>query len=269
MDKEITFKGIDLSYTDRGKGITIVMLHGYLENREIWGEFALGLSKQFRVISMDIPGHGRSGTWGGTHDMDLLAESVMAVMREERVDKVFLIGHSMGGYVTMAFADLFPGSLHGYVLFHSTCFADSEEKRKNRDREISLVMCNRKKQIIRVNVPKAFADDNLSRMKSDISRAIDLAMQNPDDGIVALLHGMKARPDRTAVLQDDRLPLLLVGVMKDNYIPVEVFDSLVELAPHATVVRLEESGHMGFLEETAESVRAVESFIKNNRPAPG
>jgi len=269
MDKKITFKGINLGYTDRGKGIAIILLHGYLENREIWGEFATGLSARFRVISIDLPGHGKSGTWGGTHDMNQLAESVMAVMREEHIDRVFLIGHSMGGYVTMAFADLFPGSLHGYVLFHSTCYADSQEKRENRDREISLVLCNRKKQIIRVNVPKAFANDNLSRLKTDVSRAIEIAMQNPDDGIVALLNGMKTRPDRTAVLRDDRLPLLLVGGMKDNYILAEVFDSLVELAPHATVVRLKESGHMGFLEETAESVRAVESFIQKNRPAPG
>ena len=99
--------------------------------------------EQFRVLTLDLPGHGQSGIWGKVHSMDDLAGSVNAILEAENIEKVFLVGHSMGGYVAMAFAELFPEKLIGYSLFHSTCFADTEEKKKNRDREISLVFAGK------------------------------------------------------------------------------------------------------------------------------
>jgi len=168
----------------------------------------------------------------------------------------------MGGYVTMAFAECYPENLLGYALFHSTCFADTDEKKVNRDREISLVLCNRKRQIITVNIPKAFADENVDRLEDQVMRAQQIALQNPDEGIVAILNGMKERVDRTHVLENPAIPLLLIGGMKDNYIPVDVTEKLAVLAPHATVFKLEESGHMGFVEEPGLSAEAIHSFAK-------
>jgi pimeloyl-ACP methyl ester carboxylesterase len=147
--------------------------------------------------------------------------------------------------------------LKGYCLFHSTCCADSEEKKKNRKREISLIHCRKKRQIINVNIPKGFANDNVDRLKEEVERARNIALGNPDEGIIAILNGMMQRPDRTRVLQDSSLDLLLIGGMKDNYIPVEVFEKLVGLASHASVLRLEESGHMGFIEEPEKSAEAI------------
>jgi pimeloyl-ACP methyl ester carboxylesterase len=235
----------------------MVLLHGYLETSEIWQDFVLKFPDGIRVISMDLPGHGDSGTWGSVHRMDDLAASVRAVLDAEQVDRIFLVGHSMGGYVTMAFAELFPERLRGYSLLHSTCFADTEEKKTNRDREISLVLCHKLKQIINVNIPKGFATDNMERFAKEVERARQIAHQNPEEGVMAILNGMKERPDRSHVLKDPSLPLLLIGGMKDNYIPVEVFEKLVSMAPHATVLRLEESGHMGFIEEEEEVVRVL------------
>jgi len=227
----------------------MVLLHGYLETSEIWQDFVLNFPEGIRLISIDLPGHGASGTWGLSHQMDDLAASVLAVLEAEQVDRIFLVGHSMGGYVAMAFAELFPERLLGYSLLHSTCFADTDEKKKNRDREISLVRCHKTRQIINVNIPKAFARDNLERLAAEVEKARQIAHVNSEDGVVAILNGMKDRPDRTHVLKDPSLPLLLIGGMKDNYIPVEVFEKLVSLAPHATVLKLKESGHMGFMEE--------------------
>jgi pimeloyl-ACP methyl ester carboxylesterase len=189
--------------------------------------------------------------------MEELAGAVRAILQEEKIDKILLVGHSMGGYVTMAFADLYPESLLGYVLFHSTCFADSEEKKRNRQREISLVLCGKKCQIINVNIPKGFANDNVERLRNEVERVRDIALDNPEEGIVAMLNGMMQRPDRTSVLQDSSLPLLLIGGMKDNYIPAEVFERLVGLAPHARVLRLNGSGHMGFIEEPELAAGAI------------
>lgn len=248
----------------------MVFLHGYLESGAIWEEFASRFRSRFRVIIPDLPGHGRSGVWGRMHSMDDLAGSVKAILDREQVDRTFVAGHSMGGYVTMALADLYPERLLGYSLVHSTCFSDNGEKRKNRDREISLILCEKKHQIVNVNIPKGFASTNISRFSAEIEKAKNLAMECPDDGIVALLNGMKERPDRTHVLQDSRLPVLLIGGQKDNYIPVEVFERLLELAPHAAHIRLPESGHMSFVEEPGAVAAALMKMMENiekKRPA--
>lgn len=262
MEKRIDFKGADLCYSDRGEGSCIVLMHGYLENGKVWQPFIERFPPGYRFLVPDLPGHGGSGSWGKLHTMDELAEALRAILDSEGIRQVFLAGHSMGGYVSMAFADLFPERLSGYALVHSTPFADTEEKRENRDREISLVLCGKKRQIVMVNVPKAFSMDNLGKMSLEVKRLKEIALSCPDEGIIALLNGMKERPDRTSVLKNPKLPLLLIGGMKDNYIPVEVFEKLVALAPHAQVLRLEESGHMGFLEEPEQVVRAFVEMQK-------
>jgi len=262
MEKRIKYKGVPLVYSDQGEGSCIVLLHGYLESGRIWEGFIEQFPGRYRIIVPDLPGHGDSGTWGKVHSMDDVAGAVYAILTAEGIEKAFLAGHSMGGYVTMAFAELFPDSLNGYALVHSTPFADSEEKRENREREISLVLCGKKRQIVMVNIPKAFATGNLERMSANVEYLKELALLSPDEGMIALLNGMKERPDRTPVLQDPRWPVLLIGGMKDNYIPVEVFDKLAGLAPHARVLRLEESGHMGFMEEPERVISAFEEILR-------
>ena len=262
MKKKITFNGAELVYTDQGEGKCVVLLHGYLERGEVWESFTGHFPEGYRFLIPDLPGHGESGSWGKVHSMDELATAVKAVLEAEGITDIFLAGHSMGGYVTMAFADLFPGLLSGYSLVHSTPFADTAEKKENREREISLVLCGKKRQIVLVNIPKAFATDNLDKMSGQVERLKQMAMRSPDNGTIALLNGMKDRPDRTEVLSNPGLPLLLIGGMKDNYIPPEVFEKVVSLAPHAGVLRLEQSGHMGFMEEPGPVVQAFTSFLE-------
>lgn len=261
MEKRIRYREIDLVYRDLGKGPCIVLLHGYLESGEIWNSFAALLGDAYRLIIPDLPGHGASGTWSNIHTMDELADALHTILEKEGIGNIFLAGHSMGAYVTLAFAALFPEKLQAYALIHSTPFADTQEKRMNRDREISLVRCGRKRQIVLLNIPKAFADSNIDRLDKEVEHAKQLALSSPDDGIVSLLNGMKERSDRTDVLTNQDLPVLLIGGMKDNYIPVEVFNRVVALAPHARVVRLQESGHMGFIEEPDRIVEAVKEII--------
>lgn len=261
MEKRISYRDIQLTYRDLGEGPCIVLLHGYLESGEIWNSFAALLSDRYRLIIPDLPGHGASGTWGNIHTMEELADAIHSILEKEGIGSIFLAGHSMGAYVTLAFAALFPENLQAYALIHSTPFADTEEKRLNRDREISLVRCGRKRQIVLVNIPKAFADSNIDRLHKEVEHAKRLALSSPDDGIVSLLNGMKERSDRTGVLTNHDLPVLLIGGMKDNYIPVEVFDRVVALAPHARVLRLQESGHMGFIEEPERVVKAIKEML--------
>ena len=114
----------------------VMLLHGYLESMEIWEDMACELQNDFFVITPDIPGHGLSEVIGETHTMEEMAEVIRMILEELSIQKIHLAGHSMGGYITLAFKELFPGRLLSYTLFHSHCYADSEEKKLNRDKEI-------------------------------------------------------------------------------------------------------------------------------------
>ncbi|UCH14253.1 MAG: alpha/beta hydrolase [Bacteroidales bacterium] len=258
----VKFENISIRYKLEGMGTVVVLLHGYLESLDIWSAFSGELMKKFRVISIDLPGHGQSGIIADAHTMEIMAEAVKAVISELNISKCILIGHSLGGYVTMAFADLFPDRLYGYSLFHSTPFRDTEDKKQNRNREIELVDQGKKEMIFNTNVPRAFADDNLKKLKRKVEQALQIARNTTDEGIKAVLEGMKLRIDRSEVLSNSKIPVLVILGRKDNYIPYELVKERIKLNDKGEIYVLENAGHMGFIEEIEESLKAVTSFVK-------
>src|SRR5581483_8639197 len=134
MIRYTTFRNARIRYSDEGKGRAIVLLHGFPENLGIWQEFSAALSKSFRVICIDLPGLGESECIGYVHTMDLMAKCVQSVMHELNLRRYVVVGHSMGGYVALAVAELFPENLRGLCLFHSAAFPDSDEKKLDRDK---------------------------------------------------------------------------------------------------------------------------------------
>ena len=125
MLKTTIFKKGTVTFSDTGKGRAIVLLHGFLGSHQIWEHTIAELSKSYRVIAIDLPGHGATDCFGYVHTMDLIAKCVKAVMDDLRLKKYVIIGHSMGGYAGLAFADLFPDNLKGLCLFHSSAYADT------------------------------------------------------------------------------------------------------------------------------------------------
>ena len=123
------YKTSSLNFTDQGTGHAVVLLHGYLETHEIWNPFAVELAKYFRVITLDIPGHGKSGKISEIHTVEMLAEAVDYLLHDLGITKAFIIGHSMGGYTALAYLAKYPMKVSGICLFHSTPFADTEEKK--------------------------------------------------------------------------------------------------------------------------------------------
>lgn len=256
----IPFKTSSINYTDRGEGKVIVLLHGYLESLEIWDGFADELSKSFRVIAIDIPGHGRSGKVAEIHSMDLMAEGVDVVLKDLGIDKAFVVGHSLGGYVALAYLANYSQKVSGICLFHSTPFADTDEKKANRDREIAMVKQGRQDVLFHTNVPKGFATDNLTHLNDKVQWAISVAATSQPDGIIALLEGLKSRPDRQLLLKSTSAPVLFILGKKDNYIPFDVMYAVAQRSPKSEVLALENSGHMGFVEEPGICLHILKSF---------
>jgi pimeloyl-ACP methyl ester carboxylesterase len=264
MMVRIGFHQAQLHAVSEGEGIPLVLLHGYLESLHIWDDFAALMQHHFRVIRMDLPGHGDSGIVAGFHSMETMAESVIAVMDALAIDTFFLAGHSMGGYVTLAVAETHIKRLRGFCLFHSTPFSDTEEKKANRDREIELVRQGKKDLIINVNIPKGFANDNMEKFEVEVEKAKSIARQTPDAGIISALEGMKQRRDRTAVMNESTVPLLWILGKKDNYINFQAAKDQIPLNKMGKLLLLKNSGHMGFIEEKNFCAKHLISFIRQD-----
>jgi len=258
-----SFKGKQNNYSDSGTGEVVVLLHGYLESLEVWNGFAEKLALKFRVIAIDLPGHGHSDICGEVHSMEFMAEAVRELLDSLNINKVFLTGHSLGGYVTLAFLELFPEYLSGYCLFHSQPFPDPPAALEKRKREIEIVKMGKKNLMYPDNVTMMFAPSNLVKFSAALQRSKDIASKIPGDGIIAILNGMMIRPSRLAFMEKGRVPCLWILGSMDNYIPCDFVQSKVILPANARVVILKNSGHIGFIEEEEKSVEVITEFIKS------
>lgn len=245
----------------------IVLLHGYLESMLVWEDFIPYLYKEVRVVTLDLPGHGISVVQGEEHSMDFLADTVADALRALGIARCTLVGHSMGGYVALAFCERHPEMLDGVVLLSSTPNPDTPEKAENRRREIALVRAGKKELLARVAPAAGFAEENRDRMKDYIEDLTEQVFVTEDDGIVALLNGMIGRKDQNAMLRETRVPVLFILGRKDGYIPAEVAEKMVADHPEARVVWLENAGHMGFLEEPETTARALLDFAEETAVA--
>ena len=260
---ETDIEGRKIHYEIQGAGEALFLIHGYLETLEVWNELTDLLSADYRVVRMDVPGHGKSDVMNEVHDMDILAKAAEQVLDRHQIDSCTLVGHSMGGYIALAFAEHYPERLNRLCLFHSHPFADSEQVKSNRQQAIEQVRSGRKASIIRTHLPKTFADSNLEAFASKVEWLQTLALHIPEEGIAANLRGMMRRPDRSVVLKECGKPVLLVAGKQDNFIDYDSIIPAIELPVKGKKATLAFSGHMGFIEEKEKSLDVIRDFMEN------
>lgn len=261
MGNFIHFKGAKIHFTDTRKGRCIVFLHGFLESLEIWEDYSKMLSKRYRVICIDLPGHGKSENIGYVHTMELMADCVKEVLHSLQITKCVMIGHSMGGYVALAFAEKYERNLRGFALFHSHAAPDSEEKKKDRDKAILSVKRN-PKILINELIPNLFAPENKLKFRNEIEKLKQSAAAMTRRGIVNCLEGMKDREDRKNILKKTKVPALFILGKKDSVMNYDLLKPQSALSENIQLVSLENSGHMGFVEEKEECYIAIKRFIR-------
>ena len=238
----------------------MVLLHGFLENSTMWDAFVPKFSKKYRVITIDLLGHGQTGCLGYIHKMEDMADAVHAVLHELRIRKAIFVGHSMGGYVSLAFAELYPEMMKGLVLLNSTSRADSEERKMNRDRAIRAVKQNYT-GFVRLSIANLFSEDNRERLEAEIEAVRQEALKTPLQGIVAALEGMKIRDDREVLLHFAPYPILLVLGKKDPVLPYE--DNLGQIENTDVQLITYPDGHMSHIENREELQKDLLAFFKN------
>lgn len=257
----IDFKYGKISYKVKGKGRAIVLLHGFLESGAIWGSYSEKLSRVYKVIFVDLPGHGQSDCFGYVHRMELMAEAVKAVLDKLHLRRYVLVGHSMGGYVALAFAELYAENVKGLVLFHSTAYPDSREKKKDREKAIEFVK-HSPEVYAREATKKLFAPLNVHLFRDKVEIAQSISMATSQQGIIAALEGMKVRKNREVVLKFAPYPVMLIAGKLDTTIPYERIKPLFLLAKNTYTQTLENAGHMGFFEAESETIRATKKFAR-------
>lgn len=261
MLKKCTYRGGEVAFYDQGKGRVVVLLHGYLGSHLIWKDTIDNLSKNYRVIAVDLPGHGNTGNFGYAHSMDLMASAVKAILDQLRLKKCVIIGHSMGGYVALAFADLFPDYLKGICLYHSTAYADTVEKKADRLRAIELVKKSRT-VYTKATIKNLFASKNLKYLKKEISFATAIAKSTKKEGIVAGLMGMRDRPNRDIILGLVNYPIMMVIGEHDNVLNHTLLLEQSRLIKNLHLLYLEHDGHFGFLESPIQSNKSLRKFLR-------
>ena len=261
-EKFIMADGTALHVADSGRGERcVVLIHGYLESMYVWDDFVPLLTPEVRVVTVDVPGHGISQVLGEVHTMEMMADVMRGMLDALGIERATFVGHSMGGYISLAFCARYPERLDGLVLLSSAPNPDDETKRENRRREIALVRAGKKDVLAHVAPETGFAVQNRERLKDYIEDLVEQVHITEDDGIVALLGGMIARADQTEMLRASRVPQLFIFGRHDNYIPVETAERIAAANPQAQVVWLSESGHMGFIEEPERCAAAILGFV--------
>lgn len=257
--KVLFYKNTAVHYVDIGKGAAVVLLHGFLENQSMWNDFIPELSKRNRVITIDLLGHGATECLGYVHTMEDQADMVQAVLAELKIRKAVFVGHSMGGYIALAFAELFPEYMKGLVLMNSTSRADSDERKTNRDRAIKAVKKDYT-SFVRLSIANLFSEENRIRLVDEIEKVKLEALKTPLQGIIAALEGMKMRKDREVLLHVTTFPKMLILGKRDGVLNYEENTNQIE----NTDVQLLSfpDGHMSQIENKVETLKAVIDFVK-------
>lgn len=249
-----------ISYTDQGVGHCVVLIHGFCGDSHYWKYIVPQLAIKNRVLTVDLRGHGDSSTPKDGFEITDLAEDIASLLSSLRIDRATLIGHSLGGYISLAFAEKFPDKLCGLSLVHSTALPDTEEAKVNRDNGIEKITVSGIKPFINELVPKLFSKKNRDELDFQLKLVKNIGYKTSEFGAIGALNAMKHRPDRNVVLKELTVPILLVVGGDDEIIPHERTFSVENSNIHRSII--DESGHMSMLEQPDKLAEVLQGFLE-------
>jgi pimeloyl-ACP methyl ester carboxylesterase len=257
-----TYKQTKVQFTSKGDGEPIILLHGFLENSSMWNTLQEELSKTHKVFVLDLPGHDNTEAMGYIHTMEAFANLVLAFADFQKLKTFSLLGHSMGGYVALAIAELASEKIEKLILLNSSSLADSEAKKKERNRAIKMIQ-KYPEAFISMAVKHLFLPEDQKRLSAEIDTAIIEAKKCSQQGIINTLKGMRDRKDRTEVLhRTSEKSLILLG-QEDKVIDFENTKALAEKVE--VQVEILPGGHMSYIEHPELVRKLVCEFLSSDK----
>lgn len=280
----IDFGQTKLSYYTTGKGLPLLLLHGFCADHTVWmqepngHDFMKPFTENYRLIMPDIPGFGTSILSdsmknkhesslpnGASHDvasMDYYADCIKAILDAENISSCAMIGHSMGGYILMNFASRFPGYLKGLGLFHSTAYDDDIEKKAGRTKTALFVQQHGAAPFVKELYGNLFGEGYRTTHQHDIETIIaEATAASTTEGIVNACFAMRDRINTSAVLKQLEVPVLFIIGKEDKAIAAEKTLQLTSLPERSVICLLEKTGHMGMFEAPQECRAAIMEWL--------
>jgi pimeloyl-ACP methyl ester carboxylesterase len=267
-EKIISYKGNQIGYRITGKGPIVVLLHGFGEDGTIWDN-QYNTLKGYCFLIPDLPGSGLSSFGNGT-SMEEMAESVFYLIQHETgndpvsgKEKVVLIGHSMGGYVTLAFAEKYPEILTGFGLFHSSSYPDTEVKKQTRMRGIQFIKDHGAYEFLKTAIPNLYSSITKDNHPQIIEEQLGRSHNFSSESLVSYYKAMIERKSRTFLLKEAAYPVLFVLGKYDMAVPLKDGLEQCKLPDFSYIHILENSAHMGMREEASDANRIINNFLEN------
>ena len=254
-----------LHYEIYGKGEEkLVLLHGFMENKTIWEDMEPHLAEKFQIIKIDLPGHGNSKIYEEIHTMELMAEKVKELTDFLKLDKFHLLGHSMGGYVTLAFAVRFGDFLKSLTLFFSTYLADDAEKKVQREKSLRIIK-EAFPAYVNAGVPNLFNPNEKDFLEGKIELAKNIALSTENAGVIAAVKGMIKRTEKKSVLENFEGKILVISGKHDNAVNT---DDLMRGLPDRTNIKtyILDCGHNGHWEKPTICAEIINTELLHHLP---
>lgn len=252
--KKIKLNGIELAYERRGKGTPLMLIHGYPLDHSIWNEVAAQLENDFDLILPDLRGFGESTTIESPYSISDIANDLTALLDSLGVEQTALTGHSMGGYVALAFAKAFPQRVSGLALVSSQAAADTPERKEGRYKTAADVSQKGVQIVADAMTDKLSSQQNVQ----DVIRP--LIGKQSVAGVTGALKAMAEREDLTSFVAAFGRPLVLIHGDADALIPIDRAKEIKALAPSANLVELAGAGHMPMMETPKETALALKKL---------
>ena len=226
----------------------------------MWNEISSELSKRNRIVTIDLLGHGRSDCLGYLHSMELFSETVEAVLKQLRIRKCIVIGHSLGGYVALAFAERNPQKIKGLCLLNATSNEDDQERKQLRTRA-NMMIQNNFTTMVRMSFTNLFSEVSRVNYADEIKNGLDEALKTSIQGYIAGQEGMKLRPNRNHVLAKNDFKKMIITGRKDPVL--EIQKSIEEAEKTNSKLIIFPDGHMSHIENFAKLIVVLKNFIKD------
>jgi pimeloyl-ACP methyl ester carboxylesterase len=243
--------GIELAYLRRGRGKPLTLLHGYPLDHHIWGAVVPMLENDFDLILPDLRGFGKSTTVDSPYTLDDFASDLAGLLDQLGIEKTAIAGHSMGGYVALAFAKLYPGRVSGLGMVSSQALADSPERKEGRYKSAAEVEEKGTRGVVETMTAK------LSPNKTVQTAVRQIMERQPPAAYVGALKAMAERNDSTALLDGFKFPVVLVHGDADELIPIERAQEIKAVIPDAHLVELKGVGHLPMMEAPEKTAEAL------------
>jgi pimeloyl-ACP methyl ester carboxylesterase len=265
MEKSYQHKSTEIFYQDIGHGAPVLLLHGFGEDSRVWHHQVDFLKDYCRLIIPNLPGSGKTIDNGNpliASSIEEMAETIFALMVFISTKPFIVLGHSMGGYITLAIAEKHAEKLTGFGLIHSTAFADSDEKKATRHKGISFIQKNGAYSFLQTATPGLFTEGYKNEHADKVEELIEQGKNFASQSLVSYYEAMIARPDRTSVLKQSKVPVLFIVGKDDKAVPMEDALQQVPLPNVSYVHILKNSAHMGMWEETGLMNQYLLEFIQ-------